>query len=123
MGLGAKADRLAADAPRDDVVESDKRAAAYKENVCRIDLNVLLLRMLAAALRWDVGDSSFQHLQQGLLYAFAGDVARDGDVLTCLGNLVHFVDIDDAALSGLDVEVGRMQELQQEVFHVLADIA
>ena len=47
----------------------------------RVHLDVLLLGMLAAALRGDVGDGAFEHLQQGLLHAFAGDVAGDADVV------------------------------------------
>ena len=38
-------------------------------------------------------------------------------------NLVDFVDVDDAALGALDIVVGRLQQLQDDVLHVLADIA
>ena len=88
-----------------------------------IDLDVLLLGMLAAALRRDVADGAFEHLQQGLLDALAGDVAGDGDVLAGLGDLVDFVDVDDAALGCLDVEVGGVEQLEQQVLDVLADVA
>ena len=40
-----------------------------------------------------------------------------------LGDLVHLVDVDDAALGRLDVEVGGVQQLQQQVLDVLADVA
>src|SRR5205807_9599113 len=46
----------------------------------------------------------------------------DADVLTRLGDLVDFVDIDDAALGGLDVKIGGVKQLQEKVFNVLADI-
>ena len=38
-------------------------------------------------------------------------------------NLVDFVDVDDAALGPLDIVVGRLQQFQDDVFDVLADIA
>ena len=38
-------------------------------------------------------------------------------------DLVDFVDIDDAALRALDIIVGRLQQLQDDVLDVLADIA
>ena len=40
-----------------------------------------------------------------------------------LGDLVDLVDVDDAALGRLDVEVGGVQQLQQQVLDVLADVA
>ena len=58
-------------------VEADERAAADEQDVRRVHLDVLLLGVLAAALRRDVADGAFEHLQQGLLHAFAGDVAGD----------------------------------------------
>ena len=39
------------------------------------------------------------------------------------GNLVDLVDIDDAALRALDVVVGGLQQLEDDVLDVLADIA
>ena len=56
-----------------------------------------LVRMLASALRRNVGDRAFEDLQQRLLHAFAGDVARDRRVLVLAADLVDFVDVDDAA--------------------------
>ena len=39
------------------------------------------------------------------------------------GNLVDLVDVDDAALRALDVVVGRLQQFEDDVLDVLADIA
>jgi hypothetical protein len=39
------------------------------------------------------------------------------------GNLVDLVDVDDAALGPRDVEVGRLDQAQQDVLDVLADVA
>ena len=89
----------------------------------RVHLDVLLLGVLAAALRRHVGDGAFEHLQQGLLHAFAGDVAGDRDVLAGLADLVDLVDVDDAALGRFEVEVGGVQQLEQQVLDVFADVA
>ncbi len=78
--------------------------------------------MLAAALGRNAGHRALQDLEQGLLNAFAADVPGDGDVLALLGDLVDLVDIDDAALGRLDVAVGRLDQAQQNVFNVLADV-
>jgi len=54
--------------------------------------------MLSATLRRDVRHSAFEHLQQRLLNRFAGDVARDADVVLGFADLVDLVDVDDARL-------------------------
>ena len=38
-------------------------------------------------------------------------------------DLVDLVDVDDAALRALDIVVGRLQQLEDDVLDVLADIA
>ena len=79
--------------------------------------------MLAAALRRHAGDSSFHDLEQGLLHAFARDVAGDRRIVGLAADLVDLVDIDDAALCPLDVVVGGLQQLEDNVLDILADIA
>ena len=122
LDLGLEAQRLLADAALDLLVEADERAAADEQDVGRVDLEELLVRVLAAALRRDVGDRAFEDLQQRLLHAFARDVARDRRVLVLAADLVDFVDVDDALLALLDVAAGRLQQLQDDVLDVLADI-
>ena len=61
--------------------------------------------------------------KQGLLHAFARHVAGDRDVLARLADLVDLVDVDDAALGRFDVEVGGVEQLQEQVLDVLADVA
>src|SRR4029078_8735110 len=61
--------RLLADAPLDRLVEADERAAANEQDVGRVDLEELLVRMLAPALRGHIGDGAFENLQQRLLDA------------------------------------------------------
>ena len=79
--------------------------------------------MLAAALRWHIRGRALQELEQRLLHALARDVADDRRVVGFAGNLVDLVDVDDAALRALDVVVGRLQQFEDDVLDVLADIA
>ena len=62
-------------------------------------------------------------LQQGLLHALTGDVAGDRGVLRLAGDLVDLVDVDDPGLGLLHVVLGGLDQLQQDVPHVLADVA
>ena len=100
-----------------------ERAAADEENVRRIDLDELLLRVFASALRRDRGDRPFQDLQQRLLHTLAGDITRDRSVLALAGYLVQLVDIDDAALGAFHIKIRRLQKAEKDVLHILADIA
>ena len=119
----AEADPALADALLDDLLEPLEGAAADEQDVAGVDLDVFLVRVLAAALRRDVGDGALDDLQERLLHALAGDVAGDRRVVGLARDLVDLVDVDDAALGALDVEVGGLDEAQQDVLDVLADVA
>ena len=99
LDVGLEAERLLAGAPLDLLVEADERAAADEQDVRRVDLEELLVRVLAPALRRNVGDGAFEDLQQRLLDAFARHVAGDRGVLVLAADLVDFVDVDDALLA------------------------
>ena len=118
-----EAQRLLADAPADDLFQADKGAAADEQNVGRIHRGEFLVRMLASALRRHIGDRAFEDLQQRLLHAFARNIARDGRVLVFPSDLVDFIDIDDAGLGASYIAVGRLQQLEDDVLNVLADVA
>ncbi len=64
-----------------------------------------------------------EDFQQRLLHALAGDIASDRWVLTLACDLVDLVDVDDAGLGPLDVVVGGLDQLQQDVLDVLTDVA
>ena len=78
--------------------------------------------MLAATLRWNIRDGSFEDLEKSLLYTFAGDVASDRRVLVLATDLVDLVDVDDAALSAGDVTFGRLEQLEDDIFDIFADV-
>jgi len=119
----AEADRPLPEPPRDDLLDAHERPAANEEDVRSVDLDVLLLGMLASPLRRHVGHGALEHLQQRLLHSLARHVPGDRDVLAGLSNLVDLVDVEHAPLGGLDVEVGRVEQLEKQVFHVFADVA
>src|SRR5215471_16323806 len=69
--LGAEADGGRPPARRDDLLEPVEGAAADEQNVGGVDLQELLLRMLAAALRRHRRDGAFHDLEQRLLHTLA----------------------------------------------------
>src|SRR5205814_6300310 len=79
--------------------------------------------MLAAALRGYVRDSSFEDLQERLLDALPGHVTGDGRVVRLARDLVDLVDVDDPALGPGDVEVGGLDQSEEDVLDVLPDVA
>src|SRR5207253_2698587 len=110
--VGAEADRLALQAVGNDLLEAGEGAAADEQDVGRVDLQELLLRVLAAALGRDRSGSAFHQLEQRLLDALAGYVARDRRIVRLAADFVDFVDVDDAPLRLFDIVVGRLEQLQ-----------
>ena len=78
--------------------------------------------MLPSALRGHGCHGAFEDLQQRLLHALAGDVAGDRWVLRLAGDLVDLIDVDDPALCLREIEVRGLQQLEQDILHILADI-
>ena len=122
-GLGAESDRALPDPLLDDLLQSVERAAADEQHVRRVDLDEVLVGMLAAALRRNIGDGALEDLEERLLDALTGHVPRDRGVVRLARDLVDLVDVDDPALGAGDVEVGGLDEPQQDVLDVLADVA
>ena len=118
-----EAHRLLAGAPRDHLFQPDERAAADEQDIGGIDRRELLVRVLAAALRRNIGHRAFQNLQQRLLHALARNIAGDGRILVLAADLIDLVDIDDALLALLHIAIGCLQQLQDDVFDVLAHVA
>ena len=79
--------------------------------------------MLSASLRRHVGHGAFEHFQQCLLHPFSGDVPGDGGVFALAGDLVDFIDVDDAPLGLFHILIRFLQQPQQNVFHVFSDVA
>ena len=80
MDVRAEADAALFGAFGDEFFQSGKGAAADEEDVGGVDVYQLLLRVFAPALRRYGGDGAFDQFEQRLLYAFAGDVAGNGEI-------------------------------------------
>ena len=107
----------------DDLVEAGERTAADEQDVRGVDLDELLVRVLAATLRRHRRGRALEDLEQRLLHTLAGHVARDRRVLGLAGDLVDLVDVDDPGLGLLDVVVGGLDQLEEDVLDVFADVA
>ena len=121
--LGVEAHALVAHAIGDDLIQTHKGTAADEQDVGRVDLQQLLLGMLAAAGGRNAGHRALKNLKQRLLNALARNIAGNGEVLGLAGNLVDLVHVDNAHLSALNVTIGSIDELEKDVLHVLAHIA
>ena len=121
--LGGEAEGLLADPLLDDVLEPGERTTDDEQDVGGVDLDELLVGVLAAPLRRHRGRRALDDLQQRLLDALAGDVAGDRGVLRLAGHLVDLVDVDDPGLGLLDVVVGGLDQLEEDVLDVLTDVA
>ena len=104
-------------------LQTNKRAAADKQNVGRIDADVILLRVLAAALRRHIAHGALQNFQQRLLHAFSRNVAGDGNVFRFPRDLVNLVDVNDAHLGSFHVVISVLEQAQNDVLDVFADVA
>ena len=107
----------------DNLVQANKGTAADEQNIGGVDLQKLLLRVLAAAGRRNARDSALEDLQERLLHALAGDIARDGEVFRLASNLVDLVHVDDADLRAVDVTIRGVDKLEQDVLNVLTNVA
>lgn len=98
-------------------------AAADEEDVVGIDVDVVLVGVLASALGGDVDDAAFEEFEHALLHTFSADVAGDGGVVALAGDFVDFVDEDDASLGFGDIEVGHLEESGEDALNVFAHVA
>jgi hypothetical protein len=54
---------------------------------------------------------------------FSGDISGDGGILRFAGNLVNFVNIDDSPLCPLHIIVGSLDQLEEDILHILSHIS
>src|SRR5438477_67747 len=106
----------------DEPLQAVEGATTDEEDVGGVDLDEVLMGVLAATLWGNIGDRALEDLQQRLLDTLARDVAGDRGVIGLARDLVDLVDVDDAALGAGDIEVGRLDQAEQDVLDVLADV-
>src|SRR3546814_20142576 len=120
--MRAGSDRLALQPVSDDIVRPGERAAADEHDVGGVDLQELLLGLLAPALRRHGGGGALHDLEERMLDALARDVAGDGGIVRLAAALVALVDIDAAALRVPDVIIRSLEQLPDDVPDILASI-
>ena len=119
---GAETNTGAFSAVFNDFFQTGKRTAANEQNIGGVNLQKVLIRVLAPALGRHTGHRAFNQLKQSLLHALARHIAGDRRVVGLAGNFVDFVDVDNAALGALYIVIAVLQQLLNDVFHILADI-
>src|SRR5688572_21025190 len=80
-------------------VNTIERTAANEQDVARVDLDHLLLRMLSATLRRNKHFGTFKQLQQSLLYTFTRHITRDGGIVSLARDLIYFINVNDTFFS------------------------
>ena len=103
----------------DDVFEPDEGPSADKQDVGRVEGDAGLHGVLIAARRRHRGDRAFDELQESVLDALPQIFEARATPL----NLVDLIDVDDATLSNLDVTFGCLDQLRQQGFHIISNIA
>ena len=78
--------------------------------------------VLATTLWWHRRGCSFNDLEQSLLNTFTGDVPGDRGVLTFASHLVDFIDVDDSHFSALSIKFSSLNEFEQNVFNIFANV-
>src|SRR5258708_34060939 len=121
--MAAETHALSAGTLANNVVQTNEGAAADEKNIGRIHLQKFLLGVLPAALGRHARHGPLDDLQQSLLHAFAGHISRDRWIIRLTRYFIDLIDIDDAALRFLDVVVGSLQEVQDNILNVLTDIS
>jgi len=107
----------------DDLVKPLESSTADEQDVGSVDLDEILVRMLAPTLGWHVGNGALDDLEQRLLHALAGDITRDRWVVGLARDFVYFVDVDDTAFGTGNIKIGGLDQAQQDVFDILSNIA
>ena len=105
----------------DHLVQAPECAAADEQDIGGIDLEKLLLGVLAPAVGRDRGNGPLDQLEQGLLDALARHVTGDGDVVGLARDLVDLVDVDDAGLR-LATSSRTSATASEDVLDILAHI-
>src|SRR5262249_51372352 len=121
--LSAEADRARSAARRDDLLEPGERPAAHEQNIGGVDLQEFLQRILTSALGRHRRDGAFHDLEQRLLHALARNIADDRRTVGLAADFVDLIDVDNTELGALHIVFGRLQQLENDVFDVLANIA
>ena len=100
-----------------------KGTPTNKEDILRIDMDILLVWVLPSALWRYVHHRPFQQFQESLLHAFTTHVTGDAGIIALTSDLVNLINEDNTSLCSSHVIVGNLQQTGQDALHVLTHIA
>src|SRR5690606_28236319 len=121
--LGTKADAALLRALANHLFQTGKRTATDKQDIGGVDLQKLLLGMLAPALGGYGCHGALDQFEQCLLDALPGHIPGDGGVVRLAGDFVDLIDVDNAPLGLFHIVVALLQQLLDDVFNILTHIA
>ena len=98
-------------------------STADEENIVRVYVNVVLVRMFATTFGGNIDNASFEEFKHTLLHSFSAHIARDGWVVALTRNLIDFVNENDTALSFFHIEICHLEQTRENAFHVFAHIS
>ena len=84
-------------------------ATTDKQDVPRVYMNILLIRMLTSTLGRHIHNRTLQQFQKSLLHTFATDITGDGWIIALTGYLVNLVDEHDTTLGSLHIVISHLQ--------------
>ena len=122
MNIRLESHGLTADTVSDNLIKTVKGTATYEQNIVGIDLYKILLGVLSPPFGWNAGHGAFYNLQKRLLDTFPRHIPSNGRTVRFAGNLVNLIDIDDTPAGGLHIIIRLLNEIQDNVLHVLAHI-
>ena len=98
-------------------------STADEEDVVRVYVNVVLVRVFATTFWRNIDNASFEEFEHTLLHTFSAHITRDGWVVALTSNLVDFVNENDTALSFLHIEISHLEQTRENAFHVFAHVS
>jgi len=98
-------------------------AAADEQDVGRVDLHEVLVRVLAAALWRHAGDRALDQLSSACWHALARDVGVIDGCRLLREILFDLIDVDDPALRLLDLIAAVLQQFWMMFLERLSDVA
>ena len=118
----SKANARSLGAAPNDFFEAGKRTAANKQNVGGVDLQHVLVGVLAPTLGGHRCCGAFNQLEQRLLHTLARHVSRNRRVFRLARDLVDLVNINNALLGFFHIVVAGLKQFGNDVFHIFAHI-
>ena len=97
--------------------------AADEQNITGIDMNIVLIRMLAATLGRYIHHGTFKKFQKSLLNTLTADITGNGRIVALTGNLINLINKDNTTLRRIYIIIGHLQQTGKNTLHILTDIS